>query len=94
MEGDPTVTPDIGLMVLPISFYCQTLSNPIGAFLQRRLNPKIILTIGSTIMLSSMLAASYCTTWNTFVIFYAFCFPFGIGINYYTPIVCGWEWFP
>lgn len=45
-------------------------------------------------MLGSMLAASHCTRWTSFLFFYAVCFPFGIGINYYVPIVCGWEWFP
>ena len=34
------------------------------------------------------------TTWWSFVIFYAICFPFGIGLVYWPPIICGWEWFP
>ena len=25
---------------------------------------------------------------------YSFCFPVGIGLVYYVPIMCGWEWFP
>ena len=45
-------------------------------------------------MIGSMLAASYCTRWESFMFFYAICFPFGIGIAYYTPIICGWEFFP
>ena len=25
---------------------------------------------------------------------YCICFPLGIGTVYWTPIMCGWEWFP
>ena len=45
-------------------------------------------------MLSAMFLASYATSWWLFVYFYAVQFPFGIGIVYYTPIICSWEWFP
>jgi MFS family permease len=34
------------------------------------------------------------TSWWAFVYFYALQFPMGIGLVYYTPIVCCWEWFP
>lgn len=45
-------------------------------------------------MIGSIMAASYMKTWWTFVAFYCVGFPFGIGITYWTPIMCGWEWFP
>lgn len=60
----------------------------------KRVNPKIIMLLGSLIMLGSILAASYMKTWWTFVIFYAFGFPIGIGLVYWTPIICAWEYFP
>lgn len=41
-----------------------------------------------------MLAASYAHTWWLFVFFYAILFPAGIGLIYWIPIICGWEWFP
>lgn len=33
-------------------------------------------------------------SWWGFLIFYGIFFPAGIGICYWVPIVCGWEWFP
>ena len=58
------------------------------------MNPKIILAIGSLIMLTGMLTASFCEKWSTFVVFYGIMYPIGIGTVYYVPIVCAWEWFP
>ena len=52
------------------------------------------MAFGSAIMLSAMLAASYCKAWWPFVFCYAVLFPLGIGIVYWVPIVSGWEWFP
>ena len=45
-------------------------------------------------MVSAMYIASLCTTWWTFLAFYGFMYPCGIGIVYYTAIICSWEWFP
>ena len=42
----------------------------------------------------SIFAASLTENWETFVIFYAGVFPIGIGILYWTPLICAWEWFP
>lgn len=50
--------------------------------------------VGSLIMLGALLAASFCSSWWLFVLFYAVLFPAGIGIVYWMPILCGWEWFP
>lgn len=45
-----------------------------------------------------MLSAFYMCTiveyWWLFFYFYAIQFPMGIGLVYYVPIVCCWEWFP
>ena len=41
-----------------------------------------------------MLGASYSTNWWLFIYFYAVQFPLGIGLVYFTPIICSWEWFP
>ena len=50
--------------------------------------------IGSGIMIISMFTASISTSWWMFVVFYAVFYPMGIGITYWVPIICGWEWFP
>ncbi len=33
-------------------------------------------------------------TWATFIFFQACLFPMGIGLVYYVPLICGWEFFP
>ena len=45
-------------------------------------------------MITGMLISSYCKSWGSFVIFYSVLYPAGIGMVYYVPIVCCWEWFP
>ena len=45
-------------------------------------------------MVTSVYIASTMTTWWGFVFWYCVVFPMGIGIVYWTPIMCGWEWFP
>ena len=94
IEHDGAVTPEMVSLVLTLSIFSQSLTSYLGAWLQKRMDPKYILMIGSAIMLSAMLAASYCTSWWPFVFCYTFLYPVGIGIVYWVPIVCGWEWFP
>jgi hypothetical protein len=68
-----------GAIILPLSLFVQTFSNPLGSYLQQRIHPAIILTIGSTIMLSAVLLASYVKTWEMYVLCMAVIFPLGIG---------------
>ena len=49
---------------------------------------------GATIMVVSIYIASIMKSWWGFVAFYCFGYPFGIGLVYWPPIMCGWEWFP
>lgn len=44
--------------------------------------------------MSGILVASLVQEWILFVIFYAGVFPIGVGLLYWTPIICAWEWFP
>ena len=92
--GDKNANLKIAVAVLPFSFTVQSLIQPLGAYLQKRINPKIILLVGSSLMLISIQIASNVKTWWLFVFWYCICFPLGIGIVYWTPIMCGWEWFP
>jgi MFS family permease len=45
-------------------------------------------------MITAIVGAAFSKKWNTFVLFYAVLFPIGIGIVYWPPIICAWEWFP
>ena len=49
---------------------------------------------GSAIMIISIYIASLMSSWWGFVFWYCVMFPVGIGMVYWTPIMCGWEWFP
>ena len=44
--------------------------------------------------MSAIFAASMAKTWTVFVLFYGGVFPIGVGLLYWTPIICAWEWFP
>jgi OFA family oxalate/formate antiporter-like MFS transporter len=44
--------------------------------------------------MSAILIASFAETWTLFAVFYGGVFPMGIGLLYWTPIICAWEWFP
>jgi OFA family oxalate/formate antiporter-like MFS transporter len=95
VHGDNEANLKIAKIVLPIIFTLLTLFNPIGAYLVKKgYNPKLILTLGSAVMLSAIFMCTIVTKWWLFVYFYALQFPMGIGLVYYTPIVCCWEWFP
>ena len=45
-------------------------------------------------MLGSIYAATLMKSWWGFVAFYCIGYPVGIGMVYWPPIMCGWEWFP
>lgn len=45
-------------------------------------------------MLGAIYLASIATNWWLFVFLYSFIFPIGIGLVYWPPIICCWEWFP
>ena len=45
-------------------------------------------------MLIAIYLASLTRSWWIFCFCYAVLFPAGIGINYWTPFICAWEYFP
>lgn len=49
--------------------------------------------IGAILIVGSILAASYCTNFILFLIFFCLFFPMGVGIIYWPPIMSSWEWF-
>ena len=91
---DESVSPDMVSLIITLSMFSMSLTNYFGAWLQKRILARYIMAIGSVIMLLGVFIASLCTSWWPFVFFYAFVYPLGIGVVYYVPIICGWEWFP
>jgi len=60
----------------------------------KRVPVKFLMVTGASIMLGSVLISTYMRTWWSFVAFYAVMQSIGIGIVYWVPIICSWEWFP
>ena len=54
----------------------------------------MIMATGAGLMIISIYVASITKSWWGFVAWYCVGFPLGIGLVYWPPIMCGWEWFP
>lgn len=93
-RGDKSATLSNALLVIPLSLIVQSFFNIVGAFLMKRWHPTIILILGLSIMCGSILIATFCTSWWSFILVYSIGYPCGIGIVYWVPIILGWEWFP
>ena len=59
--GDLNASNSKAVLILPLSFTVQACFNPVGAYLQKKMNPKILMLIGSTVCVSSMYIASLMT---------------------------------
>jgi MFS transporter, OFA family, oxalate/formate antiporter len=92
--GDKNATKEAATLVVPLSLLMINFGSPIGAYLMKKWHVKLVMLLANIVILVSILAASYMKTWYSFVFFYSVCYPFGIGLSYWTPIICAWEWFP
>jgi OFA family oxalate/formate antiporter-like MFS transporter len=70
------------------------LGNPIGAYFQKRRSNKLILAGAATLSIAMVFISSYVETFILFALLYGVGFPFGVGLSYFTPLMCGWEWLP
>ena len=68
--------------------------NPTGAWLVKSCNPKILIGIGAVIDIAVMFLTTKTRTLMQFCCCYGFLFGTGIGITYFSPLACGWQWFP
>ena len=93
-KGDTHVTPKSAAIVLPIMFWFQFPFNGVGAYLGQIYSPKLLISIGSVLMLGSIFISSFVTNWTAFLSLYAVFYPIGIGISYFPAMICGWEYFP
>lgn len=91
--GDKEATNRQIITVIPVSFLIQSFFNPVGAYLQKRYDIKVILLVGQTVCVASIYCAFLAKTWHTFMMFYAGTFPVGVGIIYWPAVMCAWEWF-
>ena len=68
-------------------------TNPLGAFLYKRINPKLIILVGLTVVLSATYITTLTYTFSQFILTWGIIEVAGTGICYFPPLICGWEWF-
>lgn len=66
----------------------------ISAYYQTRKSNKLILIIGASVTIIMVLCSSFVKYFYFFVLLYGVGMPGGVGISYYVPLMCGWEWLP
>jgi hypothetical protein len=62
--GDDWLTVEKASFIYPISMTIHNIVGPIGAAMQKKYNPKIIMLIGSALMFLSYYLSSYTTKWD------------------------------
>jgi MFS family permease len=91
--GD-NVTNNQASIILPMQMLVMTCTNPIGAYLQKRVDPKVLLNVGFLLVFGSVyIATNIAYKWSTFVFFFGILQAIGYGLLFWTPILCSWEWF-
>ena len=92
--GDKNATNKMGMSVLPIGLFVCNMFYTAGTFMMKKYNIKSVMIFVSTILLSSILMASYAKSLWFYMFCISFLFPAGIGMIYWIPLICAWEWFP
>lgn len=69
-----------------------SVANPAGAFLVQIISPKILIGIGNLLGVAALSLSTTISTFTSFLFFYTSVFGTGIGLCYFAPLVCGWEW--
>ena len=92
--GDKNATIQNSGVVLSLTSLTKNLVSPLGAFLYKRVNTRIIIFTTCAICIGSVYMASVVKSWGAFLVFFAVLFPSGIGMCYWIPIFCAWEHFP
>lgn len=93
-EPDQNATPKFGIWVLSTQIWCQMGMGYFGSLLQKKVNPKLVILCSGILVVATLLFAINSTSWWQFFIFYGIAFPMSMGVSYYIPIMCAWEWFP
>ena len=78
--------------VIPLMPIVLMFMNPLGAFLLRSgANPKLMVFIGASIMVTALYALSLTKTFNELLVLWAIKL-IGAGFCYFAPLMTGWEW--
>ena len=78
--------------VIPLMPIVLMFMNPLGAFLLRAgANPKLMVFIGVSIMVTALYALSLTKTFNELLVLWTIKL-IGAGFCYFAPLMTGWEW--
>ena len=93
-QGQPEVSMYDSVTVIPILISVMAFSNPTGAFLFKVVPAKIMVGIGSLLGVIAFAVSASAQTFLQYIICFSVLYGFGIGMGYFTPLACGWEWMP
>mmetsp|Transcript_37153 Transcript_37153/g.45359 ORF Transcript_37153/g.45359 Transcript_37153/m.45359 type:complete len:299 (-) Transcript_37153:255-1151(-) len=68
--------------------------NPAGAFLVKKWSPKILIAVGSSLGVAAFCISTTVATFSGFIVCFSVIYGAGIGLCYFAPLACGWEWLP
>eukprot|EP00747_Dinoflagellata_sp_TGD_P142737 gnl/TRDRNA2_/TRDRNA2_176285_c0_seq1.p1 gnl/TRDRNA2_/TRDRNA2_176285_c0~~gnl/TRDRNA2_/TRDRNA2_176285_c0_seq1.p1 ORF type:complete len:689 (+),score=150.46 gnl/TRDRNA2_/TRDRNA2_176285_c0_seq1:47-2068(+) len=91
--GAPGAPPD-AVYLLSATILSMMVSMPIGPILEKSLGPKLVMMIGSIMVGSGVIIASFMKSLATMMLFYAVVFGLGCGLGYQMPMLTGKRWFP
>lgn len=92
-KGEPISMYD-AVIVIPAITVMLAILNPTGAFLYRKVSVKLLIGMGSSLGVIAMLLASTSDTFTYFLLSFCAMYGVGIGLCYFPPLACGWEWLP
>ena len=82
------------VFILPINLTIVMFTNPLGAYLLKRFNPKYMMLAATAFAVITALSASITTTYTSFCLIYPTLFGITVGAGYLPPLSCGWQWLP
>lgn len=82
------------VIVIPAITCMLAIVNPTGAYLYRRVPVKVLIGLGSCLGVLAMIFASMSETFTLFLMAFCALYGLGIGLCYFPPLACGWEWLP
>jgi len=80
--------------VLPVCSATLAFANPLGAFLFKFVHPKLLIALGGLIGAFAFCIATTVSYFSAFIVCFSVMYATGIGLCYFPPLACGWEWIP
>ena len=89
-QGDLNANNKLGCIIVPLLYFVNNFTSPIGPHFMKTINLKFIMAGGLGLMLGGLFLASYMNTFVAFILTYALLMPIGRGIFFFVPYVCSY----